>query len=49
MAPREAFDVGAAREDHFDATQVRQLIAKASTFDRAFANLREAAYLTGAR
>ena len=35
--------------DHFDATQVRTLIAKAATFDKAFANLLEAGYLTGAR
>lgn len=41
--------VEAAREDHFEATQVRTLIAKAATFDRAFANLCEAGYLTGAR
>lgn len=41
--------VGAARQDHFDATQIRTLIAKAATFDKCFANLLEAAYLTGAR
>ncbi len=41
--------VGAARPDHFNAVQVRQLIAKAATFDTAFANLIEAGYLTGAR
>jgi integrase len=41
--------VGGAREDHFDATQVRRLIAKAADTDRAFANLIEAGYLTGAR
>lgn len=42
-------DVAAAREDHFEAPQVRTLIAKAATFDRAFAQLLEAGYLTGAR
>ena len=42
-------DVAAAREDHFEAPQVRTLIAKAATFDRAFAHLLEAGYLTGAR
>jgi integrase len=42
-------DVGGARTDHFDATQVRQLIAKAKTFDKPFANLLEAGYLIGAR
>jgi integrase len=42
-------DVAGAREDHFEAPQVRTLIAKAVTFDRAFANLLEAGYLTGAR
>jgi integrase len=42
-------DAGAAREDHFDAVQIRQLIGKAATFDGAFANLLEAGYLTGAR
>jgi len=41
--------VEAAREDHFAAAQVRSLIGKAASFDRAFANLLEAAYLTGAR
>jgi len=41
--------VATEREDHFDATQVRTLIAKAVSFDRPFANLIEAAYLTGAR
>lgn len=40
---------GASRVDHFNAVQVRQLIAKAAAFDRAFANLIEAGYLTGAR
>lgn len=38
-----------AREDHFDAAQVRLLIAKAATFNKAFANICEAGYLTGAR
>ena len=42
-------NVAGAREDHFEAGQVRTLIAKAATFDKAFANLLEAAYLTGAR
>jgi integrase len=41
--------VGAARSDHFDAAQVRLLIAKAAAFDRNFAALLEAGYLTGAR
>jgi site-specific recombinase XerD len=41
--------VARAREDDLDAKQVRLLIAKAATFDRALANLIEAAYLTGAR
>lgn len=41
--------VGAARGDHFDVAQVRTLIDKASEFDKAFANLLEAGYLTGAR
>lgn len=40
---------GSAREDHFDAAQVRTLIGKAATFDQAFANLCEAGFLTGAR
>jgi integrase len=42
-------DVAASRPDHFDAVQVRQLIAKAAAFDKPFANLLEAGYLTGAR
>lgn len=42
-------NVGSARPDHFDAVQIRQLIAKAAKFDEAFANLIEAGYLTGAR
>jgi len=42
-------NVGSARLDHFDAVQIRQLIAKAAKFDQAFANLLEAGYLTGAR
>src|SRR5690242_14281482 len=42
-------DVGGAREDHFDAPVIRKLIAKAATFDKAFAALLEAGYLTGAR
>jgi integrase len=41
--------VDGARADHFDAAQIRTLIAKAATFDRAFANLCEGGYLTGAR
>lgn len=41
--------VGAARVDHFGPVQVRLLIAKAAGFDQSFANLIEAAYLTGAR
>lgn len=40
---------GSARVDHFDAPQVRNLIAKAAEFDRKFADLIEAGYLTGAR
>ena len=42
-------NVGTAREAHFGPKDVRTLIAKAATFDKAFANLLEAAYLTGAR
>lgn len=42
-------NVGGSREDHFNAAQVRSLIGKAASFDKAFANLCEAAYLTGAR
>ena len=42
-------DVGSAREEQFEATQVRTLVAKAATFDRSFADLLEIAYLTGAR
>ncbi len=42
-------NVSGARPDHFDAMQIRQLIAKAAEFDQAFANLIEGAYLTGAR
>jgi integrase len=42
-------NVGTAREAHFAAPDVRTLVAKAATFDKAFANLLEAAYLTGAR
>jgi len=41
--------VGGARADHFDATQVRKLIAEAAKFDKPFANLCEAGYLTGTR
>ncbi|MEO8305464.1 MAG: tyrosine-type recombinase/integrase, partial [Betaproteobacteria bacterium] len=41
--------VAGARQEQFDATQVRLLVAKAATFDRPFANLLEVAYLTGAR
>lgn len=40
---------GSARADHFDAKQIRLLIAKAATFDEAFADLLESGYLTGAR
>lgn len=42
-------NVGGARQEHFEASQVRLLVAKAATFDRCFANLLEVAYLTGAR
>ncbi|OGA59955.1 MAG: hypothetical protein A3G81_25960 [Betaproteobacteria bacterium RIFCSPLOWO2_12_FULL_65_14] len=42
-------DVGASRVDHFDAKQIRLLIAKAAADDRRFAELLEAGYLTGAR
>jgi len=42
-------DAARAREDHFDAAQVRVLIAKAATFDASLATLMEAGYLTGAR
>jgi integrase len=42
-------NVEAAREDHFEAVQVRTLIAKAATFDKTFANLLKAGYLTGMR
>lgn len=42
-------NVGGTRDDHFDAAQVRKLIAKAATFDRPFANLLEAGFLTGCR
>lgn len=42
-------DVAGSREDQFEASQVRTLIAKAATFDKAFARLLEAGYLTGAR
>lgn len=41
--------VAGARSDHFDAAQVRKLIAEAAKFDKPFANLCEAAFLTGAR
>jgi integrase len=41
--------VAGAREDHFDAAQVRTLIAKAAEFDKTFGELLEAGYLTGAR
>lgn len=41
--------VEASRSDHFDATQVRLLIAKAAPEDQTFANLLEAGFLTGAR
>jgi integrase len=42
-------DSGRARQDHFTAAEVRKLIAKAATFDKPFANLCEAAFVTGAR
>ena len=42
-------DVGRAREDDFDATQVRKLVAEAAKVSKPFANLCEAGYLTGAR
>lgn len=42
-------DVGASRVDHFDAAQIRLLIAKAAKADRRFAELIEAGYLTGCR
>jgi integrase len=42
-------NVGGARQEHFEAPQVRLLVAKAATFDRRFAELLEVAYLTGAR
>ncbi|MCC7325560.1 MAG: tyrosine-type recombinase/integrase [Burkholderiales bacterium] len=42
-------DVSRARQEHFDAAQVRLLVAKAATFDRQFADLIEVSYLTGAR
>ncbi|MDZ4254270.1 MAG: tyrosine-type recombinase/integrase [Sulfuritalea sp.] len=42
-------DVGGSRVDHFDAKQIRLLIAKAAAEDRRFAELLEAGYLTGAR
>lgn len=42
-------NVGGSRGDHFDATQVRNLIAKAAEFDRSFSDLLKAGYLTGAR
>ncbi|MBA3508136.1 MAG: tyrosine-type recombinase/integrase, partial [Betaproteobacteria bacterium] len=41
--------VARSREQDLDAKQVRLLIAKAATFDRSFAALIEAGYLTGAR
>lgn len=42
-------NVGGSRVDHFDATQIRLLISKASQVDPHFASLLEAGYLTGAR
>jgi integrase len=42
-------NVGGAREDQFDAAQVRGLVSKAATFDAPFAHLIEAGYLTGCR
>ena len=42
-------DVGGTRDDQFDATQVRELIKQAASFDQCFANLVEAGYLTGCR
>jgi integrase len=41
--------VGGARPDHFDAAQVRRLIAAAAQEDQRFADLIEAGYLVGAR
>ncbi|MEP7070044.1 MAG: tyrosine-type recombinase/integrase, partial [Usitatibacter sp.] len=41
--------VGRARADSFEVKQVRLLIAKAAEFDKPFAALLEAGYLTGAR
>jgi integrase len=42
-------NVSGARQEHFEASDVRLLVAKAATFDRCFATLVEVAYLTGAR
>lgn len=42
-------NVGGAREDDFEPVHVRKLIAEAAQFDKAFADLCAAAYLTGAR
>jgi integrase len=42
-------NVGGARQEHFEASQVRLLVAKATTFDHCFADLVEVAYLIGAR
>ena len=42
-------NVGGARQEHFESSQVRLLVSKAATFDQRFANLVEVAYLTGAR
>jgi integrase len=41
--------VSGRREDHHTEAQVRALIGQAATFDKAFANLVEAAFFTGAR
>jgi integrase len=42
-------NVAGARSDHFEAVTIRTLITKARTFDKRFADLCEAGYLTGAR
>ncbi len=42
-------NVSGARQEHFEASQVRQLVTTATTFDPRFADLIEVAYLTGAR
>ena len=42
-------NVGRARTEHFESSQVRVLVSKARTFDPRFADLVEVAYLSGAR